>query len=113
MVDRMHGTTKIEIPIVIGKVVEVGVPESLVSASGPLAIRVDPTESRIQIWAWNHSKMVKGLFLMLGDDSTYTFDKDEIRMRRHYGTVFGLFKKRYGTKGNAIHLFSLYKSELT
>lgn len=103
---------KIEIPIAIGSIVEVEVPESLVSADRPLAIRVDPTETNIEIWTWGHPKLVKGLFLMLGDNSVYTFEKDEIRLRRHFGTVFGLFKKRFGTKGNAIHLFNLYKSEL-
>lgn len=114
MAERMHGTTMIEIPIVIGEVVEIGVPEYLIGSNGPLAIRVDPSESKIQIWAWGHSKLVKGLFLMLDDNSTFAFDKDKdgIRLRRHFGTVFGLFKKRYGTKGNAIHLYSLYKSEL-
>ena len=114
MIEKMIGTIKIEIPIVIGSVIEIGVPEHLLGANRPLAIRVDPTETNIEIWTWGHSKMVKGLFLMMGDEDSYVFNKDEdgIYMRRHFGTVFGLFKKRFGTKGNAIHLFSLYKSEL-
>lgn len=113
MAESMHGTMRIEIPIVIGEVVEARVPEYLLGSDGPLAIRVDPSESKIQIWVWDHRKLVRGLFLMLGDNATFRFDKDKdgIRLRRHFGTVFGLFKKRYGIRGNAIHLFSLYKSE--
>lgn len=112
MAERMHGTMRIDIPIVIGEVVEARVPEYLLGSNGPLAIRLDPSESKIQIWTWDHRKLVRGLFLMLGDNATFRFGIDGIRLRRHFGTVFGLFKKRYGIRGNAIHLYSLYKDEL-
>ena len=95
------------IPIEIGLITEIEVPEYLMEAGKPLAIRVDSSETNIEIWAWSTPPLVKAPFLMLGDNTSYTFD--DVRMRRHFGTVFGLFEQRYGTKGNAIHLLSLYR----
>lgn len=107
MAEKMNGIRKIVIPIEIGLVTEVEVPQYLTGADRPLAIRIDLSESNIEIWAWNTPPLVKAPFLMLSDNKSYTFDG--ITMRRHFGTVFGLFKQRYGIEGNVIHLLSLYR----
>ena len=94
---------KIEMDISYGVPVKVLVPEYLLSADGPLAIRLKGDEKRVQIWAFRRS-LVSVKFMMVEDDTPYTTDErhvmDNITVWRHFGTVFD-------GDGKAIHLLIL------
>ena len=94
--------TSVDISKALYVVQDVLVPEYLLGANEPLAIRL--TNYAIKIWVWdvgNIEERVSATFMVVGDNHRCNFSEKGLMVRRHLGTVF--------EEGYALHLLHLVK----